>query len=90
MKITAGRRICRVRQFAFNAARLRQRLIRIGSRDGGQKRFSVRVSRAGKQRLRWRLLYQLAHVHDRDFIGHMLHNAQIVGDEQISQIEFFL
>ena len=54
---------------------------------GRQQRPGVRVARAGVERVRRPDLDDLAEVHHRDAVADVLHDRQVVGDEQVRQPE---
>src|SRR5918995_5978605 len=84
-------RVGRAREIAGQEDRLALRLhLRIRDRDGGEKRDRVRVQRVLVQLLRRRDLDDRAQVHDRDPIGDVPDDGEVVGDEQIRQRELGL
>ena len=54
------------------------------------KRLGVGMQRVAEQFVARGQLDHLAQVHHRHPVGDMLHHAQVVGDEQVGQAEFFL
>ena len=43
--------------------------------------------RAFEDLRRWSLLYDAAEIHDGDAVAEMLHDAEVVADEQISEVQ---
>ena len=85
----AGRRIERRGQLALERdARPAPR--RIHHRRAGQKRLGVGMARPGEDRLDRPLLHRPAQVHDHDLVGDVAHHAQVVGDEEIGEVELLL
>ena len=58
-------------------------------RDGyrAQQRLGVRMQRALVQEVTRRQLDDLADVHDRHTVRNVAHHAQVVGNEQVGQVE---
>ena len=73
------------------SSRLRARFSR-GSGIGiaPEQRLGVGVDRLGVERLGGRDLHQLAQVHDRDPVGDVADHAEVVGHEQVGQLELVL
>ncbi len=63
---------------------------RIHHRRAGQQRLGVGVARPGEDRRGRALLDRPAQVHDHDLVGDKAHDVQIVGDEQVGEIERLL
>ena len=55
---------------------------RLGPRDGTQEPLRIGMPRPAQQLLARALLHDLAGVHDGDPVGHHVHHAEIVGDEE--------
>ena len=89
MEVAPGRRVGRAGHIAGQSNRPRA-LTRVGLGDGRQQRFGIRVLRIIVQLLGLGHLDQIADVHHRHPVGDMLDHAQIVGDEQIGEIELLL
>ena len=63
---------------------------RIGHRHCREQRLGIGMQRVGVQRIAVGQLHDLSQVHHRHTIADMAHHAQVVGDEDISQAQFFL
>ena len=59
-------------------------------RDGRQQRVRVRVTRRAVQVLDLGHLDDLAEVHHRDAVADVLHDREVVGDEEVGQAELAL
>src|SRR5581483_10438182 len=55
----------------------------LGRGDRGQERLRVRVERAGEEVARGRELDDLAEVHDRDAVGDVADDGEVVRDEEV-------
>lgn len=77
-----------------SAARLKgievELTVEIGIGNGGQERPRVRVDRIAHQHLTRRQLHDPACAHDRDPVGHVVDDREVVRDEQHRQAELFL
>ena len=60
--------------------------IRIGDGNRREQRFCVRMEGAVEQLSRIAELDQLAQVHDRYAVGHVLHNQQVVCHEEVGEL----
>jgi hypothetical protein len=89
VEVAAARRVDGAGYVALehDSLALRQR---IGNRHGREQRLRVGVDRAVVKLLGRRKLDDLAEVHDRDAVGDMPDDAEIVGDEDIGQRELVL
>src|SRR5229473_2372535 len=58
----------------------------IGHRHGGEERRRVGVARGGVQGCRGGPLDDLAEIHHRDMIGDVLHDREVMGDEEVSEL----
>src|SRR5690606_19995972 len=65
-------------------------LVRVGDGHGGQQRLGVGVPGAAEQLRCRRLLDDPAQVHDRHPVADVLDHGQVVGDEQVRQVELVL
>jgi hypothetical protein len=65
-------------------------LLLVERRDRVHQPARVRVPRLAEQRDGWRLLDHLAGVHDDDPVGHLGHDAEVVGDQQHRHVQFLL
>jgi antitoxin component HigA of HigAB toxin-antitoxin module len=63
---------------------------RVRDGDSGHQCLGIGVHRVTEQFLARGQFDHLAQVHDRDPVGDVLHNAQVVGDEQVRQVELTL
>lgn len=63
---------------------------RVGHGDGVDERLRVRVPRVRHDLLGGPLLHDPAQVHDADPVGHVLHDGQVVADEQVGQAQLLL
>src|SRR6267143_6316057 len=63
---------------------------RIGDRDGRKERACIRVARTPVELLAGRNLHDLAQVHDRDAVGDVLHDREVMSDEQVGEVELAL
>src|SRR5207245_1408655 len=91
MKAAGGRRRDRVRRLALDDRSLaRAVLLRVRDRDRGQERLRVGVDRLDIQLLPGRYLNQLAEVHDRDAVGYVAHDREVVSDEHVAETEAVL
>ena len=63
---------------------------RVGLGDRRQQRLRVRVGGRRVQLLGRADLHQLAEVHHGDDVGDVAHDGQVVGDEQVRQVELVL
>src|SRR5690606_12008434 len=59
-------------------------------RDGGEERLRVRVERLGVQALGRSHLDHLAEVHDQHLVAHVLHDVEVVADEEVGEAELLL
>ena len=59
-------------------------------RHGFQQSLRVGMLRAREQGLTRRLLDEPPRVHDRDLVGQLVHDAQVMGDEQDRRIALLL
>ena len=57
---------------------------------GGHECPGVGVGRLGKDLIGRPLLDDLAQVHDGHPVADVMHDAQVVGDKEIGEVEFFL
>ena len=89
MKAAARRRRRGARQIAFEQSALAQRG-RIGHRDRGEKGAGVGMAGLPEQFFGRRRLHDLAEVHYGDAIGDVLHNREIVADEDVGHTETLL
>src|SRR5690606_26226421 len=62
-------------------------LVGIWYRHGLHERRGVRVKRAPEQVVGGGKLDDLADVHDRDAVAYVLDDAEVVGDEQVREVE---
>src|SRR5712692_2961952 len=62
----------------------------VGDRHRGQERLGVGMLRVVVELLGRRDLHDLAQVHDRHARRDVLHHGQVVGDEQVRQVELLL
>ena len=67
--------------------RLRQGPGAVGVRDGADERLRVRVERARPQVARRRDLGDPTEVHDRDDVGDVAHDREVVRDEEETELE---
>ena len=65
-------------------------VVDVRHRDGRQKGLGVGVKRLVVQSAAVCNLYDFSQIHHDDAVGHVLHHAQVMGNEQIGQIQFFL
>ena len=63
---------------------------RVDGRRGGEQRAGIGVRRVFKDVLLGPLLDRAAEVHHHHFIGNMAHDAEVVGNEEIGEIELLL
>ena len=83
----ARRRADRVRRLAGDEwPRPGPVLVRVRDRDRAEQRRRVRVDRLVVELLGGRELHHLAEVHDRDPVGDVAHDAEVVGDEHVGQL----
>lgn len=59
-------------------------------RDRGEKRLSVRVLRICVDSLRSVELHDTSQIHDHDPVADVLDDAEVMGDENISQVKLLL
>ena len=64
--------------------------IGVGDRGGGEQGLSVRVKGSAKDRLGRAQFDDLAQVHHSDAVADVLHYAQIVRDEEVSETKLTL
>ncbi len=91
VEVAAARRVGRIGHLAAQqdaAALVAQ--ARVGQRHGGEERLGVRVHRALVQLVGVGHLDQLADVHHRDPVTDVLDHAEVVGDEEVGQVELAL
>lgn len=88
-KRTARRRICGIGDVTLQDRSLRGGF-GIRNWNGRQQRLGIRMTRLAVNRLTGRNFYNFSQVHDRHSIGYVLDNGQIMGNEQIRQVEFVL
>ena len=62
----------------------------IGQRHGGQQCFRIGMHRRLKDLLHRSGLDDLAHIHHRHSVANMANDTQVMGDEQIGQMQLFL
>ena len=89
MEVAAGRRVGGIGHLARQDDAVHVRL-RIGLRDGGQQRLGVRMLGIAEQLLGLGQLDHLADVHHAHPVGDVLDDAEVVGDEQVGEVEFGL
>jgi len=65
-------------------------LLGIRHRYGGDKAAGVGMDRVEGELIAVCQLHQLAQIHDADAVGYVLHDAQVVGDEQIGKAHLIL
>ena len=82
-KAASGLRHCQVRYLAINKLATRWLYTDFDGWHRIQQGLAIGVARCRKKALTVRIFHELTHIHDRDVITHMLHNAQIMADEQI-------
>src|SRR5712692_1770338 len=63
---------------------------RIRDRNRRKQRTSVRVARTPVELLTGRSLHDLAEVHDRNSVGDVLHDREVVRYEEVSEVELAL
>jgi len=63
---------------------------RISGGHCSKKRLGIGVKRLCKERNPVRLFHNLAKVHHRDFIAHILDYPKVMRDKQVREIELFL
>ena len=61
--------------------------LRVGDRDRGDQRLGVGMTRTVEQLVPRRRLDELAEIHDGDAIADMAHHAEVMGNEQIGDLE---
>ena len=81
---TAARRVGRARDLALEADAGRR--LAVDGRDGRQECLGVRVVRSAEDGLGVADLHDPSEVHDRDPVGQVAHDAQIVRDEQVARL----
>src|SRR6516162_7898130 len=86
MEIAAGWRMRGVGDLALQDNALRAQA-RVGLRHGREQRLGIGVARPGVEIARRRDLDDLAHIHDRHPVADMLHDAEIMRDEEIGEAE---
>src|SRR5205807_6097661 len=64
--------------------------VRVGDRDRAEQRLRVRVQRVGVDLFGVRDLDDLAEVHHGDPVAQVADDRQVVGDEQVGQVELVL
>ena len=70
------------------ASTMRRRCVlarRIGDRHRRQQRLRVRMLRRSVHLIGWTRLDDLAEVHDRDAVGQLANDGEVVGDEHVRQ-----
>jgi hypothetical protein len=63
---------------------------RIGNRDGIDEISSVGMQRPIKEHPSWSLLDYLARIHNSHSVRYVPNYSQVVGDEQVGDLELFL
>ena len=89
VKMTAARRVHRARHVALQADPLALHL-RVRHRHGGEQRLGIGMLRIAVELARVGQLDDAAEIHHRHAVGNVLHHGEIVGDEQIGQVELGL
>ena len=86
VELAAGRRVGRGRNGTLQHDALPlDRRVRDG--NGREQRLGVGVQRVGKNVVGLAVLHQVAQVHNAHRVRDMLDNGQVVGDEQVGQLE---
>ena len=84
MKPAPGRRIQGARDFTLNAC-LGSRLRRVRPRNGIEQRLGIRMLWIGKHRVALTRFDNLAQIHDADMVADVLHQGEVVGNDEISE-----
>ncbi len=63
---------------------------RMGGQGGGNERLSVGVFGVAEKGRRRTFFYDLSQVHDPNLMAHIADGGQIVGDEQVTEVEVLL
>src|SRR6185437_1765093 len=88
MEAAAGRRIDRARHVALEDDPLPPLAqIRIGYRHRGEKGLAVGMDRPAVEILGRREFHELAEIHHGDAVAHVPNDPEIVGDEDVGQLE---
>ena len=91
MEPAAARRVDRARHVPLEHDPLALRgQVRIRHRDGREQRLRVRHDRPLVQLLGRRQLHELAEIHDGDPVADVADDAEVVGDEDVRQLELVL
>ena len=89
VELAAGGRICGRRNvpLEYDAVHLDRR---VGHRHRREKRLCVRMHGIGEYLVFGTVFHHAAKIHDADIIAYMLHDGEVVGNENISQIHVAL
>ena len=87
MEVAAGRRLGRVGDLTGQDNPIHMRF-RVRLRHRRNQRLGVRVLGTAEQVFGFRQFHHLADVHHADAVGDMLDHAQVVGNEQVGEVEF--
>ena len=89
VELTALGRINRAGNISLQHFRLSRSLL-VCRGDGIQKRFCVGVQGMGKNIVRRGHFHHVAQIHHADAVRNVFYNGEVMGDEHISQVLFFL
>ena len=89
VELTALRRICRGRDRAFQHDTVHFRF-RIRDRNCREQGFRVRMQRITENIFCRSVLYQITQIHNTDSIRNIFDYRQVMGNEQVGQVVFFL
>ena len=64
--------------------------MRVGVGDRREQRLGVRVLRRLEELVTWSLLYDASEVHHADLIAEVTHDGEVMGDEEVGQVEALL
>ncbi|MBE1608671.1 hypothetical protein HEB94_005519 [Actinopolymorpha pittospori] len=90
MERTTGRRRGRVGNVAPEDDPVAPRRIRVRARDRGQQRLGVGMPRADVEGFRTGRLHNLPEIHHGHPVAEVLHDGEVVGDEEVGEVELFL
>ena len=89
MKCTTRRRVDRAWDCAFQRGQLiHSQLFKLG--DGVKQRLGVWMLRIAKHLCRRAELRNFPKIHHSNFIGHLAHDAKVMRDQDIRELELFL